>query len=327
MKKILFALLAFSLLLFGCTGGDSKVPERTNPFVGGIQAFSMEFVNGMPPEYIFDNGGYDFGIGLRLKNTGEYDISASEGYIEIIGINPKDFGKSNQNDLKKILPNDISGAKKNFDGTILAGGETIVEFGDLKYLPNLNGNTGVKIRANLCFDYTTMTSTQICVKKDLLSNKEAEAEICQLSGDKIPKNSGGPIHITKVTENPMGSDKIQISFIIQHVGTHPGAIFFKYTEDECDTSITNTNKYKVHIDITSDVDGKKPSCNGLEDAADGNSEGFITLFDGQPRTVTCQIDTSSVDSVYEDLLEINLKYKYMMAIEKPLEIKDVSTDN
>lgn len=323
MKQALLISLAVMIVLVGCND-EQTIPETTDPYIGGIQGISMEYVNGMPPDYIFDNGGYDFGIGLRLKNVGEHDLNADDAYVEIIGINPSDFGKGSQSDLKQNLPNDLRASKKNFDGSVLDGGETIVEFTDLKYEPDLKGNTGVKVRANLCYDYTTMTTTKICVKKDLLQDREAEEAICTLSGDKDPQNSGAPIHITSLTENPMGNDKIQVSFVIEHVGTHPGAMFFKYTED-CDTSITNTDRYKVYVEATSDVNGNKPSCNGLEEASDGNSKGFVTLFDGEPRTVTCQISTAGVESVYEDLLTINLRYKYMTAIEKPLEIRDVTT--
>jgi hypothetical protein len=119
----------------------------------------------------------------------------------------------------------------------------------------------------------------------------------------------------------MGSDRVQVSFTIAHVGTHPGASFYRYDTD-CDTSITNTDKYNVYLEFTSEVAGSTPTCNGLVDGTP--SAGFIQLFEGQPRTITCTVDASGVQGVYEDLFEVNLRYRYLQSIEKPLEIRDVS---
>ena len=43
------------------------------------------------------------------ENLGEDDVETSDGYVEITGIDPGDFGLSGQSELKQNLPYDIKG--------------------------------------------------------------------------------------------------------------------------------------------------------------------------------------------------------------------------
>ncbi|MDO8642943.1 MAG: hypothetical protein Q7R76_05190 [Candidatus Woesearchaeota archaeon] len=338
---VLFALLAFSLTLAGCAEQKQGISTST-PFLGGTNGLLVSFVREAPPESITDDGKYPFGVAIQLENGGEADVPFGGGYAEIVGINPVDFGLPTQAYLRSPLLKEgkLSGARKNFDGTVIPGMQTVVQFpfdpskqiSMLKYLPNLYGNTNVNVRANVCYDYRTKTTTKICVKQNLLAIEE-KPPLCLVNEPKNPQNSGAPVHITAMSEAPIGEDKVQLTFTISHVGA-PTDSFFAVGSD-CDDSITNPQKYVVFVNVTSDVNGAFADCSGLEDPAEGaivgpkgeRHGGFVRMYRGQPRTVTCTIDLSHVESTFEELFEVELLYRYMQSIEKPMLIRDVSVSN
>lgn len=323
MRKIL-VLMCLLLFIAGCAEEDgSDIGPKQTPFVGGKTGLAMTFIEGAPPEAIFDNGQFPFSIVIKLDNKGEHDVAAGDGYIKIIGINPQEFGKTSA-DLQQSIPQDIRGTNKNSEGDVVSGDTVIMEFTDFNYLNDIQGNfDGPRIRPELCYDYETKTSSQICVKSDLLHDFETK-EICSVSGTKTAYNSGGPIHITELKEAPLGSDKIQVSFKVDHVGDINDRFFKQGTE--CDYRVTNLDRYKVFIEVTSDINGQRASCTGLEEPTGDKSAGYVTLWDGQPRTVVCSIDVSGVEGVFEELFTVSLKYRYMQFIEKSILVKDVSTE-
>ena len=320
---ILFLVIISLLILPACKKSGGPAVDTTTPFIGGANGLLASFIEGAPPEYIFDKGNYPFGISVKLENVGEDPIEVADAFVEIEGINPIDFGKGSQSDLKRNIPNRLESARKNFDGTVIPGGQTVVEFGELRYLPDLHGNTNAKVRANVCYNYRTQTSTKVCIKGDLLRDIEG-TDICKVAEDKQPQNSGGPVQITKLREAPIGTDKIQLTFEVAHVGD-PKDGFFNVDAPECDTSITNPDRNVVFVSVVSDVNGRKPKCDGMQDAAADGSSGFVTLFEGAPRVVTCTLDISGIQSTFEDLFEVDLEYKYLQSIEKQILIRDVST--
>jgi hypothetical protein len=327
----MLVLLVGIMLLSACSGGSSNgVGPSKTPFAGGQNGLSMEFIEGAPPNEIFDSGQFIFAINVKLNNLGEYDTKAADGYVEITGINPKDFGLNSQADLKKNLPGDINGVEKNSDGIVIIGGTLVSEFNNLKFAGNLRGNwgsdgasNGPRIRANLCYNYQTYVTTGICLKKDMLTNINTK-EICQLNGEKKVFNSGAPIQVTKATQTPVGSGKIQVNFEISHVGT-PNDRFYKFNTD-CDDRSTNTQKDKVYFEV-GQINGKKGKCTGLQEANADGSGGYVTLFNGRPMTVLCTFDLGNIEGSFETILEATLKYRYYQFIEKPILIKDVSVDN
>lgn len=315
-KKVMFILgMILVISLYGCS--EDTTPTSKTPYVGGKVGIIASFIEGAPPKEVFDNGQYPFGISVKLENRGESNINAGAGYVEILGINPADINLQQSRRNMEAM----GSSKKNFDGSVLNGGATIIEFNDLNYIPDLPGDfDGLKIRANLCYDYTTKTSTKICVKKDLLSTSKS---ICDISGKKEVANSGGPIHITSLKQNPIGTEKIQFTFVVDKVGETNDRFFKK--ETECRDTAGNTDKNVVYVNITSDIGNNAiPTCSGLQGGT--ASEGYITLYDGAPRTVTCTVATTNIVGEFEDLLNIELSYRYMQFIEKPILIKDVSTN-
>lgn len=314
------------ILLVGCgQQTNQQTGPSATPFIGGTNALSASFIPGAPPDYIFDSARFPFGITVQLQNLGEDDVQPGDGYIEILGLNPRDFGLASQADLRRDFTDALLGAKKNFAGDVIEGGRSVISFGDatpLNYQPDLTGNFGLTVRANLCYNYKTIASSQICVKRDLLTNIDTK-EICTISGDKLVSNSGGPVQVISMSESPVGDNKVQVNFVVAHVGSENDR-FYKINT-ACDDRATNPNKDKVFVNMVSDINGARGQCSGLESASADRSSGFITLFNGAPRNVVCTFDTSSVDFVSQMPVLVQLEYRYSQFIERPLVIQDVST--
>ena len=342
-------LVALLLLLTACGGdGDKKGGQLASetPFIGGNTGLTIKFVPGAPPDEVTDNRNFPFGVSLQIENNGETEVQAGpeNGYIRLLGINPVDFGVPLDHPapaqfLKApiLVDGNLAGARKNFDGSVIPGGQTVVNFpfdpgrqiNQFVYVPNIRGNTAVTVRADACYNYATMSTTKLCVKQDLLAPTE-RASVCEITAPKEPQNSGGPVQITKVTEAPIGENKIQVTFTVEHRGEATGTFYTHNTD--CDDRITNPDKYVVYVDVLSDINGETADCTGLEMPADpaagviGDKQhaGFVRLFRGAPRTVSCTFDLSHIDSDFEDLFEVKMSYRYSTSIEKRILVKDVS---
>ncbi len=322
----LITLVGLSLLITGCAGKKNKSKEdMEKPFIGGNVALDLYLQKGLPPAVVHDNGKFPFGVGLFLENVGEADIGPGTenpyAQVRLEGILPSNFGTT-ESDLVKNLDSSLKGARKNFDGSILPGESTTVTFEPLNYQQDLKGNYPVTIRALACYDYKTTATAQICVKSDVIETQE-DSSICTLTGEKNPQNSGSPIHVSSLVENPMGENKVQVNFIVEHVGS--GDFYGRESGENCDPSVRNTNRYEVDVNVLPFEDPDTSiSCNRFE----GGRSGSITLYQGSPTTVTCTIEQNSDSDVriYQDVMTIELKYRYGEFIEQQVVVQDVSNN-
>jgi len=324
MKKIIIALV-LAFVIFGCSKPVETV-DLTQPYVGGTVGLNAYLIEGMPPPMIHDSGTFPFGVGVALENQGEVDVGPNTPnpfvMVRLEGINPEQFGMSDT-DVRTNLASPLRGARRNFDGTIFPGEITYANFERLNYRPDIHGNTQFTIRADVCYDYETSATAQICIKDDVLENLQ-DTSICTITGEKFPQNSGGPVHVTSVVENPMAENKVQINFLIEHVGT--GEFFGRPLpgdEEFCDFSSRNFNKYWVDVDVSPLADsGMSISCSRFSQ----RSNGRIKLYQGAPTVVSCVLERTrpSAGRIYQDLLNIRLRYRYGQFIETPIIIQDVS---
>ncbi len=69
MKKLVFAVVALSLLLAGCSGGgtEGETNSLTDPFIGGTVGLNMYLLEGLPPSVIHDNGQFPFSLQWFLR--------------------------------------------------------------------------------------------------------------------------------------------------------------------------------------------------------------------------------------------------------------------
>ncbi|MBN2052212.1 hypothetical protein JW756_01795 [Candidatus Woesearchaeota archaeon] len=327
---LIVVLIAITALLFltSCSDENGSANNLVQTYIGGTVGLNAYLIEGMPPPMIHDSGSFPFGVGVAIENQGEADVGPGTPnpfvMVRLEGINPEQFGVTD-NDVKKVLASPVRGAKRNFDGTIFPGEITSVTFEPLNYAPDIHGNTQFVIRADVCYDYTTLATATICLKDDVLENIE-DTSICSLTGEKNPQNSGGPIHISSVVENPMAENKIQVNFVIEHVGI--GEFFGRPVGSDdmaetCDFSVRNFNKYYVDVEVEPLQDsGLTISCSRLG----GTNQGRIKLYQGAPTTVSCTVERTrpSAGRIFQDLLNIKLKYRYGQFIETPILIQDVT---
>lgn len=324
MRLAIVLTILVVLVLSGCTDNNTGGGKA---FIGGTEGLRTSYLRGNPPDEIFDGGQSTFAIVVKLENVGEDDIEANEGYVKINGLDPGTYGMGNP---KKMIDVKIPGAKKNFDGSILNGGITTIEYGDLSYAPIIQGNLQQTVWADICYKYTTRTTTQLCIKKDpqlLLGDKK----ICDVEGEKYPQNAGAPIQVTSLKESFAGSGKIGVSMIFSHIGT--GDAFFdprvSLNENACNNLDSNSNKGRIHVLVKPvRIGGAQitPVCTGMSDTS-GTNEGYIRLYkDGSGReqsTLYCTIDAGSTDSIFEVPIEVEATYLYLQHLEKEVTIRHV----
>ena len=322
MIFVLFAITA-TLLITGCPNPDTG-PDLAQTYIGGTVGLNAYLIEGMPPPMIHDSGTFPFGVGVALENQGEADVGPGTDnpyvMVRLEGINPEQFGSTDAA-VRKVLDMTVRGARRNFDGSMFPGEITTVSFEPLVYGPDIHGNTQFTIRADICYDYETYSTSTICIKDDVLENIQ-DTSICSLSGEKFPQNSGGPLQITSVVENPMSKSKVQVNFVIEHVGI--GEFFGREDGEICDFSVRNFNKYYVDIEVEPLSDsGMTISCSRFPG---GSNQGRIKLYQGAPTTVSCTLERTrpSAGRVFQDLLNIRLRYRYGQFIETPIIIQDVT---
>jgi hypothetical protein len=164
------------------------------------------------------------------------------------------------------------------------------------------------------------------MKKDALENME-DATICMLKGPREVGNSGAPIHVTSVDEAPLAPNKIQLNFRIEHVGR---GVFFSRNEpkdnyDACVFSDLNPNIYKMEVFVEPiQKDAYFIECLRLDEPIQGGGvKGTIRVPNGAPLSITCFVTRTkeSASRIYEDLLNIRLRYRYGEFVEVPVLIQ------
>ncbi|MBR9700708.1 hypothetical protein GOV11_02485 [Candidatus Woesearchaeota archaeon] len=323
MKPNYIIPMIIALLLLASCAPQSRDP-RVSPFIGGNIALNLYLQEGMPPPAVYDGGNFPFGLNIVAENVGEADVGpgTDNPYMtaKIEGINPSTFGTSDSA-MHATLQESLLGSQKNFDGTIIGGLVTSFIFDGLNYQGKLRGSDIFTLRGTTCYDYQNWATTQLCFKADIIENVQ-DSTICTLTGAReFVHNSGGPIHITSVNQNPLNSGKIQANFQLQHVG--PGEFFGREPGEDCDPSFRNTNKYKIEVDVKMEDPSAIVQCGRL-----GNSNrGVITLYAGSPQTVTCTITGSSTSTrVYTDVMTVQTTYRYGQFIEQPLIVQSVPSE-
>jgi hypothetical protein len=314
---MLIGAVVLALLISGCAEGNTNLGN--NPYLGGTKGVDMTFVTGSPPDEIFDNKQYAFSIGVQLNNLGEADLEPNQGYVKIEGISPNEYGVSANHFTQNMPP--LNGAEKNSEGVVIPGDIDVISFDDLIYQQDITGNfDNTIIRAIACYNYAAKASANICLKQEAVDSLNTN-DVCTITGQKSVFSSGSPIQITEVMQSSQGKEKIQLSFKVQSLGG-PNDRFFRY-DTECDRSVSNPNRNIVHVKVLP-IDNNRinAECTGFMNGVRG-SEGYVNLFGGEPRNIVCSFDTSSVQSDFETRVNVELKYRYMQFIEKPILIKDI----
>jgi len=315
--KIFFSsLVMLSLILTGCTEAEQTTTgnEKT-PFVGGDDALELEFLEGSPPFEVFDSGEFPFDVTLKILNKGEFDVPPDHITITLTGIDPNDFGL----DELPIWTNDdemIYGVRKDSEGNVIPGHNIYTDFTDVfNFGEQVSGNVEFTLRANICYDYQSEALSKLCFLEDVMNIEDNP--LCDASGTKTAWNAGSPIHVTSIEQSAMGNNKISFSFKIKHVGS--GMISKK--DSECDNSYIN--KDKIYVNVTTGIENKVLTCNGLSNAGNGKADGEISLS-GQERTIMCIQDIGGLGE-FEKLVKITAAYDYKHHTSTDILVKHILT--
>jgi hypothetical protein len=318
---IIIPVIVGLLLLTGCSGGQQP-NQLADPFIGGNLGLNLYLQNGNPPPAVYDGGKFPFSVVVVAENVGEADIGPdSENPVvtaRLEGILPQNFDVANQ-DLTQTLTMLTTGAHKNaLDGTIIGGMPTTFEFGPLNFKGKLQGNQELTVRGVVCYDYSNTATAPICVTNNALQNIQ-DTTLCTANGEKPVANSGGPIHVTHVTQNPISNNKTQIIFAIEHVG--PGEFYGRTPKEDCNSDVRNPNKYRVDIAVSVLDPNSRLSCARLNNT----NFGTIVMYSGAPQTITCTLDHSKSSStrIYTDTMTIRTFYRYGQFIEQKMIIQAV----
>tara|TARA_Y100000310_G_scaffold15573_1_gene15626 strand:- start:175 stop:1200 length:1026 start_codon:yes stop_codon:yes gene_type:complete len=324
--------VVFLLFIAGCTGGggDISTGAPTTPFLGGSGGLEIGFLEGSPPEEVTDGGTFNFQVVVSLKNVGEFALMKDRVDVDLIGMDPSDFGTSSSELINQTPEDDPTPKQRDSEGNIIDAIETFVTFpetGDFDYTGDLAGNTQFIFRADACYIYETKTVSEICVLENMID--VANDAICTPSEAKSVFSSGSPVKVTSFRQNVVGKDKLQISFDIVHAGS--GNVFVvEEIFQECpkDPSTRRKKIDKVNVTVKTglpDTDAaagtSSLNCVGLKDStSESTSTGSVNLVNGK-RTVTCTQTLSGSRTDFVRPVDINVSFNYLESADTEVLVK------
>ena len=272
------ALASFFMVLMlaaGCNQESGPKTDSNTGFVGGSQALELSFIEGSPPTEVTDKlegeEGFPFDVTLVMENVGEYDIRPTQTmFITMSGFFPGDFSINNPDrELLIEYPGNgdgiFEGVEQDNDGNPIQGKIAYIRFpesSDLEFLYKEPIPTSMPIpfRVEVCYPYETEVISDLCLMDDLTSSDQP---ICNPAGARKVSNSGGPVHISSVTQSVAGKHKILLRFEVEKVGKSD---LFYYENRRCEGS---RNRGRLLVEIDTGLEGL--SCSGLGGAGRGSS--------------------------------------------------------
>ncbi|MBW3011990.1 hypothetical protein KY311_02310 [Candidatus Woesearchaeota archaeon] len=293
MKKLFFVLV-MALILLGCQGGEENDLSES-PFVGGTTGLLLSFTEDAPPQDVYDGGDFPFDVEVKIVNDGETQISKDDVIVELLGIDPVEFGKTSAG-FKLSPEEDLIAKKKDSQGNVLESNPVYVTFDELNHESAVAGTLQYPILARVCYKYGTEALSLLCITGDLYS----DMGVCAVTEEKKVLNSGAPLQVTTLSESVAGSDKIAFIFKVEQKGN--GNVY-KYNTD-CNDADVRTDVNKVFVTVSTGLPGLQ--CTGLSDGT--ASSGYVTLRSGSA-TVRC-IQPVSTETTFQKIVNIKLDYDY-----------------
>lgn len=309
---IFFISMIFSS---GCSfgGGDdetSDTPKIGEFYIEGSDGVIISLMKNRPPSELYRN--VPFQIAAKLENKGEYTITGIEHQIVVFigGIYPRSFGF----DTDRASPRGeyLEGIRR-FNNSVLSGGITEVVFDGTGYEGYINpgGSWDQTLNVKACYPYQTNVAAKVCLKDEIYKDSVGVTP-CKVTGSKYVETSASPIKITKVYEEPVGTNTVIFKIDIENVGgSYPyiGDISECAGLDEDDKNeiiLASMNCGEVYLECTS-------GC-ALE------SGGLIKLYDDKA-TIILEGDLSNADVPAiesEEMLTLRFYYHYYDDISKEI---------
>ena len=316
---ILFSLLLFILAAAGCIGsgeGDSGSGLIGGSFAGGDSAIKLSFVENAPPQEVTaassptEKDGQEFGITIRLDNSGEFTIPAEGLSLSLSGFFPSDFNKVAADLVHKSgSDTEIRGVTLLPDGSKVSGDTYTYTFSDLSYQNVIQGDQTFPLRVDTCYQYQTNVLSQICLMKDFRLNRERST--CKPTESKQVSNSGAPVKVTNVYQTALGKNKFQLNFDVERVGS--GNIFLNGCED---ATFANKNKVQVTVNPNLKNSIESMNCLGLEGGEYSSAIGAYAgtlLMSGGKGSFTCIQELKSGAVLASALKSIELSIDYSVS--------------
>ncbi len=294
----ILVVLLFSVSLLLLSGCSSSKTKQGSPFIGGTNGLLVDFVQGAPPETIFDSGESPFQVIVHLENDGEFTIPKDKVRVTLLGFNPADFGLSSS-DIVKHPDEDLAGVTKDLSGQKRNGGQVDVTFPNFNYNAQVSNEVSYPFIAEVCYYYETRAHSNICVKRNLLSQNTDY--ICKVNEQKTVYSSGAPIQVTSLKESAAGNNKVSFDFTIEQKGN--GDVYKKDTD--CGAGTPFGKEGKVYVEVNTGLQGLK--CNGL---LGGDTAGFVTLASGKKTVIECVQSLNDLQSDFPQPIDITLGYDF-----------------
>ncbi len=305
MKRLIVIAL-FCLLLVACKDTNTPVIDKADPFIGGTEGISFDFLN--LRSSVFDGNNDPFDIVVKLENKGEFTIPRQNIRVSVSGINPAEFGKVDEA-LALSPEDDILGARKDTQGNMLKSPPATVEFASLSYLGKVVGaSQKFPLKVDVCHLYGTTAVSYLCLLSDVLSTKEST--VCKIQETKKVSNSGAPVQVQNVQEFERGKDKIGFTFDIKQAGT--GALYEQNTK-----CVNERFKNKVLVKVDTKIPGL--TCTSLGHKQGTEVEGNVVLIDGT-KTISCTQQVNQRTD-FEQPITITLLYDYNMQKRADITVK------
>ena len=335
MNKRFYAvalLISLILLLSACkqSGAASGGAPRT-PFIGGTAGITINFEKDSPPPEVTDDESFSFRTIMRLKNDGETKVDKNNMKINLVGVDPQDFGASTEDVREQVPEDDMDSKKRDAEGNIIEGTTTFASFpkanSDFTIPRKFSGNTEFTFRANVCYAYETRATTKLCILRDMINIRDNG--LCKPTQGRTIYSSSAPVQATNLRESVIGKDKIAFSFDISLNGN---VDIFRDSSDTTPTSGFDAacpsdprarrqveNRVKVEITTTGDPVVTNTKCGGL----DSGDRGTITLVSGK-RTLTCTADLDPDRVDLEKTFDITLSYNVLDSKETKVLVKHLA---
>ena len=309
--KMIFVLFLLSLIFLAGCGTGPQGEEGDLYYLRGTEGLQMEFMQGMPPSYIYS--GDKLTLGLMLRNKGTAPIDYGRLYIE-------GYDRS-------VIPPTGNGPGENLPGregysfTIPEhrgiyndyGGEQFVQFtsGEVR-LPLETPIYPLTLSVYACYTYQTKASATICL--DPKPHRTNVDKPC-ITQDVSLGTQGAPVAVSYVDVENIGGDKARLVFTIQNVGV--GDIINRDQMNLCPTDLLPSDLNVVNVNAINFVGENGPalSCSNIVN-------GQVRLGPTGTGKIVCTapIDASAVSS-YLKTVYVELSYGYRQAIKKRLEIR------
>ena len=334
---LLSTLIVSMLLLASCTngGGEGEV------FQGGTQGLLLRFVDGAPPNPVYDGGAVDFDLMLQVENAGEFDIDRI--HFTISGINNRDFvgtyklQNGMQGEMRSELGRDGLAGKTKLEREVIPGDSTYVTLAEgLRYTRQLLGGGELRytVLIDACYPYATLATSTVCLQRDYLDGND---NVCSPKTGGQASVSGAPLQVTSFTQTAVGRDRLRVQYVFELKSN--AQIWAPKIGQTCDPSsrtarIREEGVFYVEIDDQGAALPGGVNCIGFRDGSDfdgthirninqvalggtGNAilvqridpkdSGYLKLVDGRA-TLTCTMNLGS--SATNSLGTVNIMAAY-----------------